>query len=184
MKIIVSIDLAIHQTGVAVFAVKDDFLTVFSMPHMEFTKTIKDTYGAKYKILDHTQFMKLEKDGFFKYLADLRIMFATNEIIWLIEWNPSELSHLLEKFTISVVSYLWGKGYNVIPIQANRWFDVADKTYALKRDKYPSTRAGNKMWIADVCHVFWPKYQFQSQDEEDASLMALTFLNNPTRFMV
>ena len=184
MKIIVSIDLAIHQSGVAVFAVKDDFLTVFSMPKMEFTTTIKDTYGSKYKILDHTQFRKLEANGFFKYLEDLKKMFEANEIIWLVEWNPCELSQLLEKFTISVVSYLWGKGYNVIPIQANRWFDVADKTYALKRDKYPSTREGNKKWIADVCAVFWPRYTFKSQDEEDASLMALTFLNNPARFMI
>ena len=180
MKII-SIDLAIHQTGIAVFEAKDDFLTSPAVPKLLYTATKKETLGSAYKILDLLQLRKMEVTNGFLYW--LKNEYKEGDII-LVEWNPSSLSHLLEKFTISVVSYLWGLGYHVIPIQANRWMNIANAIYVIKRDKYGDGREENKKWISDLATTFFPAWHFATQDEKDATIMGLTFCNLPARFWV
>lgn len=180
MKIF-SIDLAIHQTGIAVFEVKDDFLTSPpALPKLLYTATKKETLGSAYKVLDLVQLRKMEStNGFLWWLKNECNM---KQDIILVEWNPSSLSHLLEKFTISVVSYLCGLGYHVIPIQANRWMTIADALYVIKRNKYEDTREGNKKWISDLATNFFPTFHFSTQDEKDATVMGVTFCNLPARF--
>lgn len=179
MKII-SIDLAIHQTGVSILTVPPSGVPGPKLT-LQGTITFKETLGSKYKVLDWLQLHKMEQPGGF--LNWLYRMYEVGDII-LIEWNPSSLSHLLEKFTIEVVSYLWGKGYKVVPMQANRWMNVADDYFAIKRSKYPNDRNGNKKWISDLAiSQLVGVHQYGSQDEMDATVMGITYFYNPQRFL-
>lgn len=163
---LISIDLAIRQTGIAYFD---------ATGHLVNTVTIPKTLGTRYKVLDLVELASMSSPiGFGKYLE--------KGVPIIVEWNTSALSHLLEKFTISAISYWYGLGYDVIPVQANHWIKVADRVYAVKRNKYPPGRENNKRWIHELASRFWPKWEFKSQDEMDAAVMGITYLNNKICF--
>lgn len=100
---LISIDLAIRQTGIAIFTDR----------HLDLTATIKQTLGKVYSPLDVQQlkiaFMNV--DGLGKYLdKNARI---------LIEYNTINNSQKLTDFALEVKGYLLGQGYDVIMINAN-----------------------------------------------------------------
>ena len=166
MSKLVSIDLAIRQTGIAVFTNR----------HLDLTATIPQTLGKKYNPLD-VQELKvafLQPEGLSKYLdKKARI---------IIEYNTIINSHKLTDFALEVKGYLLGQGYDVVMINANHWMKAADKWLAIKRNTYPSGREHNKEWIkALVDHIF-PNHKFMSQDEMDAALMGATYLVLPSAF--
>ena len=163
---LISIDLAIRQTGIAYLDVNGNLIKAITIPH---------TLAMNYKVLDLEELASMASPiGFGQYIEK-----GTPIVV---EWNTSSLSHLLEKFTISVVSYWYGLGYTVIPIQANHWMKIADRVYAIKRNKYPPGRENNKKWVKDLATKFWPNHEFHSQDEMDASVMGLTYLKNKVCF--
>lgn len=163
---LISIDLAIRQTGIAVFTDR----------HLDLTATIKQTLGKVYSPLDVQQlkiaFMNV--DGLGKYLdKNARI---------LIEYNTINNSQKLTDFALEVKGYLLGQGYDVIMINANHWMRLADKWLALKRNNYPSGRENNKIWIRALADHIFPDHKFNSQDEMDATIMGATYLVSPSSF--
>lgn len=177
MKIL-SIDLAIKQSGFAYYDTNTKELI---------TWTIKETLGSKYKVLD----LKQMRECWNNINASIR-KFTTFPIYYIekiiIEWNSMSLSHLLEKFSISFISY---GAYQILnddfssriqPIQANRWMKVANDIFSIKRNKYDKGKEGNKKWISDIATHLQPSHKFNSQDEKDAYVMLITYLEKQNRF--
>jgi hypothetical protein len=62
--------------------------------------------------------------------------------------------------------------------------NVADDYFAIKRNKYPNDRNGNKKWISDLAiSQLVGTHQYGSQDEMDATVMGITYFYNPQRFL-
>lgn len=166
MSKLISVDLAIRQTGIA----------VFTDTHLDYTATIPETLGAIYKPLDMHQL----EDGL---EADRGLMsFLDKNATIIIEYNTHVRSPKLLQFVLEVKGYLIGKGYHPILINSNHWMALADKFFAIKRHSFPSGRDYNKLWIKKIADHIIPKYPFKSQDEIDATVMGMVYLSHPTAF--
>lgn len=164
---LISVDLAIRQTGIA----------VFDGPHLVYTATIEKTLGSVYKPLDCYQL----EDGLYKEGG--LMSYLDKDAVILIEFNEmTKGKPSLIEFALEVKGYLIGKGYHVIMINANHWMKVADRMLAIKRRTCPAGREYNKLWIKKECEHIYPKFPFKTQDEMDAALMGAIYLVSPTSF--
>ena len=165
MKLI-SVDLAIRQTGIA----------VFTNQHLDYTATIPDTLGQTYKPLDCYEL----EDGLNK--ENGLMSYLSKDATIIIEYNTNIRSPKLLEFVLEVKGYLIGKDYHIIMINSTHWMSIADKYFAVKRRTFPTGREYNKMWIKKLADHMRPKYPFKSQDEIDATVMGLAYLSKPTAF--
>ena len=163
---LISVDLAMHQTGLAFFDGKS----------LINTNTMKDTIKGKYQELNIEQLEGL-KDTLLSFISPYK-----EQATILLEWTPEDINKRLERYQISVISYLAGLGYKVIPINANRWLRILDDLVPIKRDSYKAGREGNKEWLVALTKHIFKTYQFQSQDEIDATMMGLTYEYRKERF--
>ena len=158
---LISVDLAMHQTGLA----------FFHDTELINTQTLEETIKGKYQELNIEQLEEL-KGTLLPFLSDYK-----EQALVLVEWTPQDINKRLEKYQISVISYLAGLGYKVLPINADRWLRILNNMVPIKRDKYPAGRQGNKDWLVALTkHIGALKeYAFKSQDEIDATMMGLTY---------
>ena len=164
---IISVDLAIRQSGIA----------TFEGTHLISTATIEKTLGQVYKPLDCYQL----EDGLCRE-GGLMSYLDKNAVI-LIEYNEmTKGKPRLIEFALEVKGYLIGRGYHVIMMNATHWMKVADRCLAVKRKSCPAGRDYNKLWISKECEHLFPKFPFKSQDEKDAALMGAIYLVSPTSF--
>ena len=163
---LISIDLAIRQTGIAVFTGR----------HLDATATIEHTLGALYNPIDVVSLKKAFSDanGIGKYLnKDARI---------IIEFNTQVRSTKLLMFAVEVKGYLLGQGYDVLMLNANHWMSIADRMLALKRNHWASGRENNKLWLKALSEHLFPNWKFNSQDEIDATIMGVAYMVSPSSF--
>ena len=168
MKLI-SLDLAVHQTGIAIF---DDrkLVGTYTLKH-----TLKGTYNPMDcdQLLDELVNREPKSEGLLNLLP--------KDAYIIIEYNTElQALHLVE-FDLELKGLLIGLGYHILLINTNHWMRVASN-YAIRRDEFPPGRDGNKAWIAELCKFLYPNHEFKSQDELDATLMGAVFLSFPSQF--
>ena len=165
---LVAIDLAMHQTGIAVFESEPGDTLHWKLKD---TLTIKDLLnGEKYEEGSSRQLILALKTIIGKYHT---LDYA--DWIW-VEYNPQDINKALEKFQLSVGAMLVQYKSSTEFVCANHWLAVANHLAPVKRSSFPEGRAGNKKWIAECCKKLFPDYEFGSQDEMDATLMGWTMI--------
>lgn len=166
---LIAIDLAMHQTGIAVFRSTNDELTQWELKE---TITIKDVInGEKFQEGDVRQLVL----GFNNIIQAYPVQYS--DIVW-VEYNPEDINKALEKFQLCIGSMILQYKSATELVNANHWMAVANKYCDYKRKTFPAGREGNKKWILANCTKLFPDHHFASQDEADASFMGWTMIQD------